>query len=538
MRSLLALLALLFVATPSAEAQIIAVYFKSDKVAKKYKKHLVEWNGQPCVVGEPMKGIKIEGGQIQYAGDGPNELYVADPSKPEDPAYYFLDGEKHPSSKKNRLVIQGAHVEGIAVMMRDESLAGLSKEYTLRMAQVDEFRDDRDRFEKGTVEWNSRHARLVSALEKMRMWLEATAFPGALKRIDKSLKKEQKYATGHIEARAEKALDSIKEMEVPEALTRLAADKFGGAHNFRAMESQHIRFYYIDEITDEQVRQALLLGEEVIEGFRNTFIDPYISETYIDNIPDTVFQEFFFVPDTDEAYEGYSNGFWNIDWSRDREERLKIGGNSSIGMGQFRNCRRNRDIDLPGVICHTLGHSIASLHYGGGKIQFLPQDWISEALGYHISFEHLGRNTVTCKAFHHDTPGYVKREFEEKEEGEKSIGTGRRDTYNEIALQFGRPIDQLALRELYEMDDADLAKSWSFFDYVLRKEGFEGQLWLQAAGKYASNKQTFIEKWREAAAQALGVTPREAFRDVEGRWREFATNGQDTSENAGKRGGR
>lgn len=538
MRSLLTLLAFLFVAAPSAEAQIIAVYFKSDKVAQKYKKHLVEWNGQPCVVGEPMKGIKIEGGQIQYAGDGPNELYVADPSKPEDPAYYFLDGEKHPTTKKNRLVIQGPHIEAIGIMMNDESLAGLSKEYTLRMAQVDEFREDRDRFEKGTVDWNSRHARLVSALEKLRMWLESTAFPGALKRIDKELKKEQKFATGHIEARAEKALGSIKEIDPPEALKRISDEQFAGAHNFRAMESQHMRFYYIDEITDEQVRQALLLGEEVIEGFRNTFIDPFISETYPDNIPDTIFQEFFFVPDSDEAVIAYSSGFYNTDWSRDREQRLKISGERSIGMGTFRDRWRNNDPEIPGIVCHTLGHSLSSLHYGGGKIQFLPQDWIAEGLGYHISFEHLGRNNVTCKAFHHDNPGYVKREFEEKEEGEKSMGTGRRDTYNEIALQFGRPIDQLALRDLYEMDDADLAKSWSFFDYVLRKEGLEGQLWLQAAGKFSSDKKTFIEKWREAAAAALGVTPREAFRDVEGRWCEFASNGQDTSESTGKRGSR
>lgn len=534
MRSLLFLLTFLFVAAPSAEAQIIAIYFKSDKAAQKYKKYLVEWNGQPCVVGEPMSGIKIEGGSIQYSGDGTNEIYVADPEKPEDPAYYFLDGEKHPTSKKNRLVIQGPHIQAIGIMMRDESLAGLSKEYALRTAQIEEFRADRDRFDKGTVDWNSRHARLVAALEKLRMWLESTAFPGALKRIDKELKKEEKYETGHIEARAQAAMNSIKEIEPPPALKRISDEKFAGAHNFRAMESQHMRFYYIDEITDEQVRQALTIGEEVIEGFRNTFIDPYISENYPDYIPDSVFQEFFFVPNSDEAVMAYSSGLYNTDWSQRREERLKVSGERSIGMGTFRDCWRNNDPEIPGIVCHTLGHSISSLHYGEGKIRFLPQDWISEALGYHISFEHLGRNNVTCKAFHDDNPAYEKRKFEPKEEGEKSMGTGRRDTYNEIALQFGRPIDQLALRELYEMDDADLAKSWSFFDYVLRKEGLEGQQWLQAAGKFSADKKTFIENWRAAAATVLGVTPREAFRDVEGRWREFASNGQDTSENTGK----
>ena len=530
MRSLLTLLALLFVAAPSAEAQILAVYFKSDKVAKKYKKHLVEWNGQPCVVGEPMKNVVLENGQIKYSPEGPNEFFVADPAKPEDQPYYFLDGEKHPTSKKNRLVIQGPHIEGIGVMMIDETLAGLSKEYTLRMAQIDEFAEDRDRFDKGTADWMSRHARLVTALEKMRMWLESTAFPGALKRIDKQLKKEQKYETGHIEARSEAAMSSIKEIETPEALTRISDEQFSGEHKFHAQESMHLRIYYVDEFTDEQVRQALEIGEEVIEGFRNTFIDPYHSETYPDFIPDTIFHEFLFVPDSDEAHMAYSGGFWGVDWSRDREKRLEVSGGVTIGMGAFRSYWRNSSLDLPGIICHRLGHALAALHYGEGKVRYLPQDWISEGLGYHISFEHLGRNSVTCKALNHDNPGYVKREFEPKEEGEKSIGTGRRDTYNEIALQFGRPIDQLALRELYEMDDADLAKAWSFFDYVLRKEGLEGQRWLQAAGKYSADKKTFIANWREAAATALGVEPREAFKDVEGRWRSFASGEQDTSD--------
>ena len=535
MRSLLILLAFLFVATPRAEAQIIAVYFKSDKVAKKYKKHLVEWNGRPCVVGEIKKGIKLEDGTISYQPQGPNELYVADPSKPEDAAYYFLDGEKHATSKKNRLVIQGTHIEGIGIMMRDESLAGLSKEYVLRTAQIEEFRDDRDRFDKGTTEWNSRHARLVSALEKLRMWLESTAFPGALKKIDKQIKKEKKYSTGHIEVRAKAALDSIQQMDTPEALTNISTDQFEGAHKFRAQESMHLRIYYVDEFTDEQVRQALVIGEEVIEGFRNTFVDPFLSETYEDEIPDTIFHEFLFVPDTDEAHMAYSGGFWNVDWTRDREKRLELSGGVTIGMGTFRSFWRNSQLDLPGIICHRLGHALASLHYGEGNVRYLPQDWISEGLAYHISFEHLGRNSVTCKALNHDNPEYVKREFEPKEEGEKTMGTGRRDTYNEIALQFGRPIDQLALRELFEMDDADLAKSWSFFDYVLRKEGYEGQLWLQAAGKYSKDKKTFIQKWREAAALALGIDQREAFRDVEKRWRAFASGEQDTSDKVRKK---
>ena len=91
-----------------------------------------------------------------------------------------------------------------------------------------------------------------------------------------------------------------------------------------------------------------------------------------------------------------------------------------------------------------------------------------------------------------------------------------------------RSIDQIALKTLFELEDADLAKSWSFYDYVCRKEGKAGQEWLRAAGECSRNRQTFLQKWREAAASILTVSPGEAFRSLEERWRSYASTEQST----------
>ena len=182
---------------------------------------------------------------------------------------------------------------------------------------------------------------------------------------------------------------------------------------------------------------------------------------------------------------------------------------------------------------HAIGHALAGVHYGGER-RSIRQDWLAEGVAYYLSFEFLARNGVTCKAFDVERSGYVRREAK-RDEGEKTVGVARRDLYNEVALKAGRPIDQLARRDLVVMDDADLAKSWSFFDYVARKEGEAGQRWLRSAGRHAWEDSTFLANWRADAAAILGVDPGRAFKDVEDRWKEFARGDQETGETTRRR---
>jgi len=531
MRVLLTCLVLLFVAS-SAQAQIMGVTFKNPKHEKKYKKHITTVRGAQVVMGEIKSGITYNPGKnTTWDANGSVVLFVPDPRNPGAAPYKVKNGELVGATSKNEVTISGGHIDKIFVLMADETLVGLTNEYNIRNEQVAEFKAERDRHDKTTTEWAIHHVRLVTTMDRLAYWLEQTGFSEAAERLRKDIVKQGKAVKVEaVRARGEQALASIEEIETPEELTAISKEFFEGRDVFHAMHSQHIRIYYVDTISKESVREALRVGEEVIEGFRAEFVDPYLGDDYKDFIPDDLFQEFLFFPPTDKSKEIYSSKFYGVSYHQNREALLSAEGGGMVGAVKpyFKSFWKNQENqDLPGIVCHRLGHTLATLHFGSGT-KNLQQDWLSEGVGYYISFEYLGRNNVTCKAFHQNEESYRKREIE-KHEGDKTVGEGRRDVYNEVALTKGRPIDQLALKILFEMDDADLAKSWSFFDYVARKEGKAGQLWLRAAGSFAGARKTFIQKWREAGGAALGVSPGEAFRAIEQRWRSYADNDQDIS---------
>jgi len=475
----------LVVLATGAPAQVYAIHFKTAKQEKKFSKLLVEIDGQRFLVGEARSGITWDrgAGKIHYSPKD-NQLFVADPSRPDLVPYRIEKGERVPLSRKHVITIQGRTIESIHILMATESLAGLAREYAIRLDQIEEFRAERDAVDKITVAWAAHHVRLVTSMQRLERWLRNTAFAKAADVLAKQLVKEARAVRGKaIRARGEKALASLHEIEPAPVLVDLAKEISGGRDTFHGRETQHLRIYYVDEIPDVLIEEALRLGEEIIEGFRAEFVDPYLSEDYSDFIPDHIFQEWLFVPDSDEAFEAYSKGLWNVNWEIDRKQRLTMSGGSLTGNATttYKKYGRNRDRDLPAIVCHDLGHAIAGYHFGGGN-GHIDQDWLSEAVAYYVSFEYLGRNSGTCIAFDPQRGGYVKREIAGVE-GEKTVGISRRDVYNEVALIHGRPIDQLALKRLFEMDDADLAKSWSFFDFIARKRGAAGQRWLRAAGK-------------------------------------------------------
>ena len=536
-RTLLIVLSALGLTSPCS-AQVLAVFLKEGKASKALAKHVVTLNGKPAVIGEPKSGIVYNAQQrsIVYQGGGRNELYVADPAKPEDVPYTVVGGERKERSKKHVVGIEGKDIAGISILMADESLAGLAREYELRRTQLDDLRETRDELDKTTAAWAAYHVRLVTGMERLEGWLARTGFAKAATELAKEREKlEKRVRDDAIRARSEKALASVESIEPPAELVRLAQEVSGGSDTFLAMQSQHLRVYFVDELSAREITHVMKFGEEVIEGFRAEFVDPYLADDFQDTIPDDVFCEWLYVPNVDERYEAYTKLFYNISWERNREDRLAMGGGRSPGSPRrpYRFYRKNRDLDLEAIFCHDLGHALSGVHYGGER-RSINQDWLSEGAAYYLSFEYLARNGVTCKSFDVERAGYVRREAK-REAGEKTVGVARRELYNEVALKAGRPIDQLARRDLVVMDDADLAKSWSFFDYVARKEGEAGQRWLRAAGKHAWEDSTFLANWRADAAKILEVDPGRAFKDIEERWKEFATLHQDTGERTRRR---
>lgn len=534
MRFLSLLLLALFLGTPAASAQIIAVHFTSEKAAKKFKKYLVEYEGEMVVIGEPRVGIRYiaKTNTLSYQLQKKNELFVVDPRKPELPAYYLVDGEKEPTGKKNVLSIQGHQIDRLSMLSRDQSLPGLSREYQLKVEEIDRFREERDGLDTSTSAWLAAHHRLVTTLEKFEGWITSVGFTGVLKGVQKDLKKERKgVQEAALATRAKKAIDSVKVCEVPEELQAVSDEHYEGHHKFGAVESQHFRMYYLSDgnigdgmtINESQALGALKLAERILDGFRAEFIDPYVDEGYVDQIPEGLFALWLFVPDADDVFVKYASSLYSYKRHPGAESMETIGATLIGGFPRHhRFLWRLEPIDLDGTICHQMGHVLAYRHYGspGGGLE---QAWLSEAVGDQISYQYIGRKTVFCFGMK-EKPTYLKREVPKP--GEKTMAVGRRAIYNEMALAQGSAMQQIAIKKLIEMNDADLAKSWSFYDYITREGGKPGQQWLRAAGRFSNNPKTFIEKWRAAAAEILGVSERQAFAELEARWRKYAETEQ------------
>ena len=167
----------------------------------------------------------------------------------------------------------------------------------LRRQQLDDLREARDDQDKTTAAWAALHVRLVTGMERLEGWLLRTGFARAATELSKERGKlEKRVRDDAIRARGERALESVKEIDVPAELVALAEEVSDGRDTFLAMESQHLRVYFTDELSAREVTHVMRFGEEVIEGFRAEFVDPYLAEDYPDTIPDDVFCEWLYVP--------------------------------------------------------------------------------------------------------------------------------------------------------------------------------------------------------------------------------------------------
>jgi len=108
------------------------------------------------------------------------------------------------------------------------------------------------------------------------------------------------------------------------------------------------------------------LGETVIDGFRNEFVNSYLDESFTDEISDEIFVQFFFSTDRathyERLYEDYLQGAWG-DGER-RESLLKLNGKWTYFENTILSYWRTTPYsDLEGGVVHGLGHRLSALHY-------------------------------------------------------------------------------------------------------------------------------------------------------------------------------
>src|SRR5688572_4697361 len=142
MRHLLAALAAPFLLALPASAQLIAVHFKDDKAAAKYKERLVVFAGRPAVVGEAWSNLRVDlEKNVLGQADGNNsmvELLCPDPTDPEKVPFRIDGDDRKITNGKCKVAINVSHISGYSFYSRENSLHGLAAEYTARKGAVDE----------------------------------------------------------------------------------------------------------------------------------------------------------------------------------------------------------------------------------------------------------------------------------------------------------------------------------------------------------------------------------------------------------------
>ena len=531
MRTLLALLAL-FALSSTLEAQVLKIHFKDERTAGRYKRHLVTIDGQRVLVGEAVPGGGIsrndDATQVSWKSQLANEIYVADRRDPSSVPYKITSkGKWVTTSRRSVISIPGKHIDRIELFLRDHSLYSLGREYLNRKGQIDELIELRDGHAKASRDWFLAHQRVINAMERLQRFLASTAFPDAAEDMQKEMKRQRKVVAGEAVAqRAKKAKDSVRKVETPERLVRISKEIGGGQWSFSVQESQHVRLVYVDWIGDGRAEELLLLAETAIEGFKSDFVDPYLDEHYDDHIPEILYHEIYLGPDDRRAYELFFTKYYNQQWDSHKEKRLDIGSTHSHRGMQPRllsYSRADKRMDLEGYMAHQIGRGLADWHYGGGG-RGLSSHWLEHAVAYWVSLEFLGRNSVTPVAFDEEKRARYVNERRKRTGGTKTPMLGTRDYFNSLALEYGVRIELLAKKNTFEIDDVDLAKAWSYYDYVARKEGKDGQLWLRAR-----QPRSFLAEWRGDSGQIFGIEDADPFRVLDERWREFAEREQDTS---------
>src|SRR5690349_16959327 len=534
MRTLHTALALLLLAA-AAQAQIFAVSFKDEKTANKYKDHLVLINGERVAVGEGKYSIHLEGSKITYDGQNRNELWVSDPADPSWVPYKYKGEERVPTNPKGVLGITGTHIKDIRILIREQSLLGLADEYRERLAKIQEISGERDKAAKASRDWFMAHQRLISNYERLQNWLSSTCFPVAAKKIEKELERQRKnVAADALAERLANAKATIKTADTPTDLVEAAQTVTGGKLTFKVQESMHCRIVYRNEVSDERVHALLEFAEEAIDGFRGDCVDPYLDTDFEDKIPDRMFAEWCFGPTDFEESERFLKDYYRIERKDHKAEREKMSGsvfNRPMPPESVHFWRWNENTDLEGLIAHDLGHDLTALHYNGSLTKPTAQDWLFEGVGFYISLEFLGRNTVTCKEFKD-----AEYAHEKQKEGERDAKLGLRDFYNALALESGPQIEKLAIKELYTLVDADVAKAWSFYDFIVKKEGKKGQLFLRSACELSREKGTFLQKWRDKTNELFSNKEGDVFQAIDSRWKQFAETGQETGDTARRKG--
>lgn len=525
MRLLSALLAALIVSAcfaSSATAQIMKIEFKDPKSAKKYKQHCIEVNDELFLVGEIKAGATLNEAKRAWELSPTIELWVADMDSPRACPYKVVKGQKVKSGSKATVALNRDDVLHILTFMQDQSFFGLTKEFAARNDEADDLKKQRDTLKKGTPEWKSKQTSLIQTLERLKSWLDQTIYSKYSRKIKREIDAEMKASKEANAQRLELAKQTIKMVPTAADLVQVGKEVYGDAVVLKTAESQHMRIIYREECGDDRIKSLLELGENLIEGFRVQFIDPYVGEDYKDYIPDGMFHESYFGPDDVGLNEKFLGKYYGMTFAGPfADKQREAAGHSTRRKSAPNYCHQWRSADqadLEGMIAHNMGHDLVNIHCNQDRSNDVA-DWLYEGVGNWISLEYLGRNSVQCINF--DIGKYAKKR--ETEGGDGALRQGTADIYHRLALEEGASIDVLAMKKLSEFGDPDVAKSYSLFNFIAKTQGEKGQRLLRACCNAAAVPGQMIPQWRKKAEELYAIAGVDIFKKLNDEWIAFAS---------------
>lgn len=522
-----------------ARAQFVQVLFKNEAAEKSYSKYLTKMGASNVILGQAKLedgGFHLQNGQLVVMKGSRNNqpvtnaLWVADPAKP-GVCPYVVDPksgelEENKKAKFGLIRIVGDDIEAVRTLDANRTLLGIAADYEHAMDQIAAIQKTRDAAKKTDRAWFDEHGKMLAKMDQLSMWLLGLGYAARSKELTKEIDKQRKTAGKAAANEREKAaLSSIKVVAAPAKLADVAAKVSGGKAKFKVAESKHVRFVYLADLPDAEITAALELAERAIEGFQREFVDPYVDDDFKNQVPDGLIQEFYYGPEDPAIHEKMLTDYYGHEWGRNKADEMKAEGAEFYpkqGAPYLAYRKVVKEIDIPGYTIHTIGHALMDLHFNAGARNDA-QDWLREAVGYYISLNYLGRNGLVC--FSSDEAAYAAAR---QKVGLKTPQNGIADVMNQVAIKIGPPIEQLAVKKLYQINDADFAKAWSFFDWLAKKRGKAAHVWLrQTCALAADPTKSFARDWRTMTEQFLGITAKEdAYAVMEKEWRAFAERDQ------------
>ena len=405
------------------------------------------------------------------------------------------DGTRGKGVRKYVLTIEQAKVKEITPMMSRESWYTLSVIYTRKKQGVADLVRARRRMEKDSEDFAHQTLRILRELDSLDRWLRSHGYKEAAEKLTRTIRKEKKTLGGESEMRLLEAQASAHIVPNPESLD--AAIQVVGAAiakplQFHVVESLHFRFVYeISRTSDKNAIDYIKFAEYILEDFRRQFIDPFVGPDFVDLIPDKLIAEFFFGPNQMQVYEQMYTEYYLMDWGPEKDVKLQLVGQTVLAPGDLLwidYWRLTPGVRVRDILTHRVGHLLAVKHLDL-LYATAPHAWLSEGMGYWVSFHHLDSNRTSCVAFRPKDAGHtVARGPEKKDESayRQVRYKGGRARMAETVLKQGRPLHSLFQLTLWGMKSPDVAVSWAFLDYLFHTQGKNAQLFLRALAKEAT----------------------------------------------------